>query len=53
MEKKITLDEWLDILATTLEAVFRCLDDDGKISVKDGFTIITTTIRAIIEAYKS
>lgn len=53
MEKKITLDEWLEILVVTLETIFRCLDDDGKISIKDACTITVTLIKAIITAYKN
>lgn len=53
MDKKITLDEWLEIATEVLTTFSECYSDDGKISVKDGINIILCLLKAVVKAYKT
>lgn len=52
MEKKISVDEWIDIAASTIQTFCELLEDDGKISLRDGFTLILSLVKNIANAYK-
>ena len=53
MEKKISVDEWIDIATSTIETFCNCLEDDGKISVRDGITILLGFLKDVAKAYKN
>lgn len=53
MNNKITIDEWIDIAAATLEEFAARFSDDGKISVADGISILLTLLRSIAKASKN
>lgn len=53
MNSKITLDEWIDIFAETLEELAKRFSDDGKLSVADGISIMLVLLRAIAKASKN
>lgn len=52
MEKKISVDEWIDIAASTIQTFCDLLEDDGKISLRDGLTLVLGLIKNIAQAYK-
>lgn len=53
MEKKISVDEWIDIAASTIESFCALLEDDGKISLRDGLSLVLGLIKDIAKAYKN
>lgn len=53
MNEKITIEEWLTIVSNLAERFLDAMDNDGKISVREGITIAIATIGDIIKALKS
>lgn len=53
MNKKITVDEWIAIATNTIETFCNCLEDDGKISLRDGLTLVLGFLKDIAKAYKN
>lgn len=52
-QKKITVDEWIDIAADVITTFSDKLQDDGKISLSDGLTLILVLLKDIAKAYKN
>lgn len=52
-EKKISVDEWIDIATELITTFCDKYEDDGKISVRDGLALILVLLKGIAKAIKS
>lgn len=53
MDKRITVDEWLDIATEVIEQASDRFSDDGKISIGDGIYLLCVLLKGIAKAYKN
>ena len=51
--KKITIDEWLEIASEMITTFCNKLEDDGKISLADGLSLLLELLKLIAKAYKN
>lgn len=52
-KKKITVEEWIDIAASMISSFCDKLEDDGKISLSDGLSLLVQLLKLIAQAYKN
>lgn len=52
MNKKISVDEWINIATDLITTFCAKLEDDGKISLSDGLALILVLLKDIAKAYK-
>lgn len=52
-DRRITIEEWLEIAEAVVSEFVDRFSDDGKLSLADGLAILLTLLRAIVKASKN
>lgn len=52
MNKKITLDQWIEVAVALFTDVQKCLSDDGRISVPEAIGLLITFLRKVMDITK-